>query len=109
VARHPSFIRGDINQQHRHHGSVTRSGSQISRLAPLVWDDEVNRSLVIPAKRAGGPRELERVYNLSLKHSERSDWSEASQIRRDDATASHVACSLWFKVLPIRSTVITGR
>ena len=24
----------------RSHGLVTRSGSQISRLAPLVWDDE---------------------------------------------------------------------
>ena len=31
---------GAINSQHRHRGSVTRSGSQISRLAPLVWDDE---------------------------------------------------------------------
>ena len=90
-----------INLQHRHHGLVTRSGSQISRLTPLVWDDEWgglwgvgsgewgvgcglwektsrivegtkgrlfrrcfvtnNRilHLVIPAKRAGGPRELE--------------------------------------------------
>ena len=40
MARHPAFIRGTINQQHPHHGLVTRSGSQISRLTPLVWDDE---------------------------------------------------------------------
>ncbi len=31
---------GTANSQHPGRGSVTRSGSQISRLAPLVWDDE---------------------------------------------------------------------
>jgi len=61
---------------------------------------------VIPAKRAGGPRELERVYSQSLKHGERSGWSAVGQ-KKGDATANHVACSLWFEVLPIRSTVIT--
>ena len=89
-----SVANGTVNSQRPDHGLVTRSGSQISRLAPLVWDDEggglwgVGCGLwektsrigegtkgrlfrrgfvitirilyfVIPAKRAGGPRELE--------------------------------------------------
>ncbi len=34
-------VAGDaVNQQKPGRGSVTRSGSQISRLVPLVWDDE---------------------------------------------------------------------
>ena len=42
---------------------------------------------VIPAKRAVGPRELERVYSQSLKHSERSVLSKEE---RGDETARRV-------------------
>ncbi len=31
---------GDVDSQGCNHGPVTRSESQISWLAPLVWDDE---------------------------------------------------------------------
>jgi len=33
---------GIVNSQHPGRGLATRSGSQISRLAPLVWDDGKN-------------------------------------------------------------------